>query len=171
METSESTIELKDALQAIPYGAVAFVGGFLFASMVIASEVENPTLELFPFVAAFYGLHNVTISSGAASTNFFQSISGQSSILGFLWLLQPAYLMGMGAIFAERGPGRLYGDEPLDGAKAGALIATGYGLLAILGALFLTDEGFSLNLVETVIFMGIVFPVLFGGFGGYQTRT
>lgn len=55
-------------------------------------------------------------------------------------------------------------------ALYGATVAVGYTLAAIAGAIILEEGGRSPDLVESILFIGIVFPVVFGGLGGYLAK-
>jgi hypothetical protein len=55
-------------------------------------------------------------------------------------------------------------------ALYGATVAVGYTLAAVAGAIILEEGGNSPDLVESILLIGIVFPVVFGGLGGYLAK-
>jgi len=55
-------------------------------------------------------------------------------------------------------------------ALYGATVAVGYVLAAAAGAIVLEEAGQSPDLVESILFIGVVFPVVFGGLGGYLAK-
>jgi len=55
-------------------------------------------------------------------------------------------------------------------ALYGATVAVGYTIAAIAGAIILEDGGNSPDLVESILLIGVIFPVVFGGLGGYLAK-
>lgn len=55
-------------------------------------------------------------------------------------------------------------------ALYGATVAVGYTLAAVAGAIVLKDNGSSPDLVESILLIGVIFPVIFGGLGGYLAK-
>ncbi|WP_336327095.1 hypothetical protein [Halovenus sp. HT40] len=55
-------------------------------------------------------------------------------------------------------------------ALYGATVAVGYAIAAAIGAIALEHNGTSPDLIESIVLIGLVFPAVFGGLGGYLAK-
>jgi len=163
-------------------GAAAYALGYLVTYVWQSASVReslrglNFVVELFggdPIPAwkavgwLFYNAHfaaftNPTIAGGRASTNLIAS--GDAPAL--LYAVPVLLLVGAGAAVARLDDP----PEPDDGALAGATVAVGYLLLALVGVVAFRatrgDATIAVDPVTGVLLAGVVYPLLFGAVGG-----
>jgi hypothetical protein len=118
-----------------------------------------------------YGAHFVSIDTGFGSVNV---VDGLSTIPGPVAYLVPiVVLLGLGAVLGMRVSSR---GPSTDAFVAGAGMAGGYLVLAVLGTFIFTQElggGFGSNsvsaspgLMMSALVMGLAYPIIVGGLGG-----
>jgi len=166
-------------------GLVAYLLGYLVVYVSQQGAVENelaglnalaqflggngiPTWKAVGWL--FYSAHFVPLQiplpgqGGTVTRNLVSSGQGSAAVLYFL---APVLLLGAGFVVA-RWSGTL--DRPSDGAIAGSMIALGYVLPTIVGAVLLSASvmGVSvhLDLLSAAVLAGLVYPILFGALGG-----
>jgi hypothetical protein len=124
-----------------------------------------------------YNAHFVDLTystpSGSSSVNLIDAAGG--GLVTFALFVPPLFLLLAG--FAAVYVGDVTADLP-NAVAAGALVLVGYLLFALVGALLFghteTVEFFgfsgqytlSIPLLTTVVLLGVVYPVVFGGLGG-----
>ncbi|MFC3478788.1 hypothetical protein [Halobacterium litoreum] len=167
---TSSSLDTDHAIAASKYAVGAYVAGLAVTVVVLAIFVDGFDFDVFGIGATFYGAHNVDIGTSMLSLNFLQAATSQESALEILWAVPPIVLAFAGYTFANTRAGQSVGSEPMDGAKAGALVAVGYLVLAVVGTFVFTEGNASPKLGDSVIFMGVLYPVVFGGIGGYLSR-
>jgi hypothetical protein len=126
----------------------------------------------------FYNAHFVPLSvnaegRGASLSDPNVLLAADAQLLPVLFLVPPLLLIAAGAVsVAMRSPPTLGGLLP-GGARGGMAIIAGYLPLVLVGAvIFAIGEpmgyrGISPNLLWSVLVMGIGYPLLFGGLGGW----
>ncbi|WP_232701309.1 hypothetical protein [Halobacterium wangiae] len=164
------SIESFHVKSAALYGVAAYIAGLAATIVFLAVFVDSFDFDVFGIGATFFGAHNVSVGNGFMSLNVLNRLTTEYGSLELLWAVPPVLLAGAGKMFAETRAGRSLGPEEMDGAKAGALVAGGYAVLAVAGTFVFTEGETSAELVETLLYMGIVYPVVFGGIGGYLSR-
>jgi hypothetical protein len=180
-------------IEGAVYGAVTYVLNFAVVFALFFYEMDerganlqdSPT-ELYELAGwVFYGGHRVEMTSPFASESFnyleqLYSGSVSTTVPKLAFYVIPALgLLLAGRAVASRATSRRATDA--DKVKAGATVAIGYAALAVAGAatVFSVDvSGFAFALQQasgsikpemqsTVIFMGIAYPIVAGGLGGY----
>lgn len=164
------SIEKTHVASATKYAVGAFVASVGSTLVLTAVFVENFSFDIFRIGGTFYGAHNVSITNGLASMNFLKLLTAEYGTLELLWAVPPVLLAAAGKTFAETRAGQSLGPDEMDGAKAGALVAGGYAVLAVAGTFVVTEGETAPDLVETVLYMGVIYPMVFGGIGGYVSR-
>jgi hypothetical protein len=165
----------------IPYvqgaisGAVAFVVGYLITLVVVSTqEAEALTEELVEASGwLYYNAQFVDVEAGGLTINYLSSNQVQLEAPTILYRLIPiVVLLGAGFVLANQVTVR----EPQEGALAGATIALGTVVLAIVGTFVfeISQGGTSVGppLVNSILFVGLVFPAVLGAVGGaLSTQT
>lgn len=179
--SSTNTNELLDRVpivQSAIAGLAAYVMSFALVALVVAGMEDGDDL-----VGAagniLYGAHFVdaeyTISAGGQSqsetNNFIQEASLEAP--EFLYQIIPIVVLLLVGIALVRYLGL---SDETDAAIAGAATAVGYVALTVVGTFVFelsdTQMGITAEVVPelglaTVLLMGIVYPVVFGGIGGF----
>ncbi|WP_436935261.1 transporter [Halovenus marina] len=156
-------------VQGAIYGAVAFVIGYLITLVVVSTqEAEALTEELVEASGwLYYNAQFVDVEAAGSTFNYLSSDLVQLEAPTILYRLIPVVvLLGAGFALANQVNVR----EPQEGALAGATIALGTVVLAIVGTfVFEISQGGSSAgppLVNSVLLVGLVFPAVLGGLGG-----
>jgi hypothetical protein len=118
------------------------------------------------FITAFAGFGGESALDGYLLSHLFIHDVGITDgefiarLLPFTVVMIVLHIVG-GTIASEAGGG---------GPASGASIAVGFGAMTTLSVLYLTlSFGGSLQLITTLILVGVVYPVVFGGLGGLAT--
>ncbi|MFP9191590.1 hypothetical protein [Natronosalvus vescus] len=187
--TSSTALPLKEGALG---GVGAFVAGYVLTYLLVMvdSELEytdeSSAFELIGTV--FYNAHFVdaefvfasgTVFEGTRRLNIIAEESTQFPEPVF-YLVPVAILFGVGALIAHRSlPAAATGVE---GAKAGASVVVGYLPLAVVGSvLFEATAEFEIlgetirstfgpDMLMSIIFVGLVFPLVLGAAGGFLAR-
>lgn len=165
-------------------GAVAYALGYLFAYITQASAIEERLSEFNVFADlfggdpvptwkavgwVFYNGHFVdtrvpSLVGGSQLTNFVSQADG--ALLSLLFVVPPVLLVAAGFAASRIAEA----SEPVDGAKAGALVLVGYLPLAAIGVVLFRyavgDGTVAPDLVTAVLLAGAVYPAVFGAVGG-----
>jgi hypothetical protein len=175
------------------YGALAYAVNFAVVFGLFVYEMDerganlaNSQTELYELAGwVFYGGHRVEMTSPFASesVNYLEQMysgSVSTTVPKLAFYAIPALgLLLAGRAVASRVTSRRATDA--DKVKAGATVALGYAALAVAGAatVFSVDvSAFGASLAQAsgsikpemqsaVIFMGIAYPIVAGGLGGY----
>lgn len=193
---NETGLDLRAAAVSAGAGAVAFVASYLvtfllwtqtalpdpetFDQAIDRAFVQSVRDTVPSWKAAgmtLYNAHFVDLTystpSGSSAVNLIDAAGG--GLVAFALFVPPLFLLlaGFAAVYA----GDVTTDLP-NAAAAGALTLVGYVLFALLGAFlfghtetveffgFSGQYSLSIPLLSTVIFLGVVYPVVFGGLGG-----
>lgn len=176
------------------YGAVAFVlnfaavfGLFVYEMGERETELFIPQLEVHQLAGwVFYGGHNVEITAPVfgENVNYLEQLysSGVSSTVPKMafYAVPVVGLLLAGRAVASRATGPRATDA--DKVKAGATVAIGYAALAVAGAatvfnvdiaslsMGVTQVGGAIKpeMQSAVIYMGLAYPLVAGGLGGYM---
>ncbi|WP_248517891.1 hypothetical protein [Salinarchaeum laminariae] len=165
-------------VQSVVVGIVSYVVSFALVAMVVAGMEDGDDL-----VGAagniLYGAHFVdakyTVSAGGQSQSETHNFISESSLEApeFLYQIIPIVVLLVAGIALVR---YLEIPDETDAAIAGAALAIGYVVLTIVGTFVFelsdTQMGITAEVVPklglmTVLLMGIVYPVVIGGIGGY----
>ncbi|MFP8957472.1 hypothetical protein ACLI4Y_12135 [Natrialbaceae archaeon A-CW3] len=173
-------------------GVGAFIAGYVLTYLLVLVDSELEYTEesaAFELIGTmFYNAHFVdaefvfaegTVFEGTRRLNIIAEESTQFPEPVF-YLVPVAILFGVGALIAHRSvPTTATGVE---GAKAGASVVVGYLPLAVVGTvLFETTAEFEIlgetirstfgpDVLMSIIFVGLVFPVVLGAVGGFLAR-
>lgn len=163
-------------------GGISYIIGYYLTAFLLVVDGNHPLRffaeprETFQYIAwVFYEMHFVGFSRGFAffgdSTNYLFHMP-RSFPLAF-YLVVPGVVLILAGFLVVRGqnPNQL---SLTEAAVAGARVASGYGLLALIGVLVFsrTTAGDLIarpNVGETILFMSIIYPVVLGGLGGVIT--
>ena len=193
---NETGVDLRAAVISAGAGAAAFVASYLltfllwtqtalpdpenFDQAIDRAFVQSVRDTVPSWKAAgmtLYNAHFVDLTystpSGSSSVNLIDAAGG--GLVAFALFVPPLVLLvaGFAAVYVSD----VTADLP-NAVAAGALVLVGYLLFALVGALLFghteTVEFFgisgqyslSIPLLSTVIFLGVVYPVVFGGLGG-----
>lgn len=161
-------------------GIGAFLGGYLLTYVWKSAAVEE-TLQGFNFWAGLFGAEPIPVWKAVAwvfynahfvrtrlspseSRNVITAAEGGDWAL--LYLVPLLLLFFAGAWVAWRWRTRSAGD----GARAGATIAAGYVLPALLGVFVTTytvgDSVVRADPITATLLAGVVYPAVLGGLGG-----
>lgn len=144
MATANQTHIERGLKRAFPFGVATIVAQFVVGVVLGIVVVLTGSLEGFAQVYADYQLGIV---------------------------LPAVLLVFFSRNFAKTNVGKLTGDDPVDGAKAGALIVGGYAP-AFLVLQYLSSILLNAPLsVETLVLRGVAFPLVFGAAGGALSRV
>ncbi|WP_440989027.1 hypothetical protein [Haloarchaeobius baliensis] len=147
-------------------GLVAFLAGYLLTGVVFVLRAAVAGEPLVTDIVVrtgwrFYASHGVPILVGGA----------RIGTDGVVPVVVPATVLVLagGMLLHRRGRGDV---EPSDAAVTGAAVTTGYLFGAVACRLLLVTVLTSPlpaapGLVETVLYAGLAFPIVFGGLGGY----
>ncbi len=161
-------------------GAGAFVAGFVGVAVLafVDSEIEIGESEFGTFTELgwfFYASHYVDMSYSFGPETETQSLfaDGSTQIPEVVFYLVPAIvLVGVGFWLANQ-----FADlaDSGDSIVSGAAVVIGYLPLVAVGT-FLFEESESMgdfsmsigpDLVQSLVFAGLIFPIVFGAIGGY----
>ncbi len=171
--------------QGAVYGALSFVVGYLITAVVIViGETEEFTEDMLEatgwiyYNAQFADIETTVDGGGGlgalAETSFNyltdDQIFGQAvglDVPSVVYHLIPvAVLVAMGYVVAIK----VNAQEITDGAVAGGTLSLGTTVLAVVGTFLFTisEQGLSISpvLIDSVLLVGVVFPVVFGAIGG-----
>lgn len=161
-------------------GVLAWVVGYLFTYLLVASDIResglnqfaqtfgdgDATYELVGWV--FFNSHFVDaiIDAGFFGSGTANFVGGEDGFSVVLYAIPVLLLVAAGLAV-----GRYQGATSAnDGAIAGALVVPGYLVLSIVGAfLFRVDAGGATgepDLLPAVLLAGLVYPLVFGAIGG-----
>lgn len=180
-------------VQGAVYGAVTYVlnfavvfGLFAYEMSERSADLTTSQVELHQLAGwVFYGGHRVKLESpfDAEAFNYLERVYtnvASTTVPKLAFYAVPVVgLLLAGRALASKVAGPQAADE--DRVKAGATVAVGYAALAIVGAatVFSVDVStLSFGVAQTggaikpklqsaVIFMGVAYPVIAGGIGGY----
>lgn len=149
-------------------GAAAFAVGYLLvvALNVALSSQSGPLTGILERLAVlFYNAHAIPMVSGGESFNFILSAQNPNVPKAAYFAAPVVVLLATGAAVGAR----TVGDDPTDVLYAGASLAVGYALLAVLVALFVsvqTNLGTTVSpdLPKAALF-ALAYPVVFGTLG------
>lgn len=130
----------------------------------------------------FHNAHFVPLSLSVEGRGVSMSdpnvlLAADSRVLLILFLVPPLLLIAAGALSVAMQSSPSYGGTLPRGATSGMMVIAGYLPLAVVGAvIFAIGEpmgyrGISPNLLWSVLLMGIGYPLLFGGLGGWLATT
>ncbi|WP_256297070.1 hypothetical protein [Haloarchaeobius salinus] len=189
-------VDVRSAAISAGAGAVAFVASYLvtfllwtqtalpdpetFDQAIDQAFVQSVRDTVPSWKAAgmtLYNAHFVDLTystpSGSSAVNLIDAAGG--GLVTFALAVPPLFLLLAG--FVAVSVGDVTTDLP-NAVAAGALVLVGYLLFALVGTVLFghteTVEFFgfsgqytlSVPLVSTVVFLGVVYPVVFGGLGG-----
>ncbi|MFB6068628.1 MAG: hypothetical protein ABEJ90_01715 [Halobacterium sp.] len=176
--------------EPLPWRLGAKAGGVAFGivyvvmyAVTIASDIDPVFFDRWGQhnAAAWlaYSAHNVKIAaSGAASSigsvNFIQSNTDAFPLPTILLYAIPAAVLFLAGRYVASHSGTLE-SSPDRAAKEGATVVAGYLALAVLGAFVFTGNYSEATLkpdfVETVVMMGLAYPVVLGAAGGWVWKN
>ncbi|MFC4406584.1 hypothetical protein [Haloarchaeobius iranensis] len=194
--SSGNSVDARSVATSAGAGAVAFVASYLvtfllwtqttlpdpetFDQAIDQAFVQSVRDTVPSWKAAgmmLYNAHFVDLTystpSTTSSVNLIDAAGG--GLVTFALFVPPLFLLLAG--FAAVSVSDVTADLP-NAVAAGALVLVGYLLFALVGALLFghteTVEFFgfsgqyilSVPLLSTVVFLGVVYPVVFGGLGG-----
>ena len=143
-------------------GAGVFVAGLIITFLSVQLELSR-TLT---FVTAFAGFGGGSALDGYLFSHLFIHDVGLTNgefvarLFPFTLLMIVLQIVG-GVIASAAGGG---------GPASGASTAVGFGAMTTLSILYLTlSFGASFELILTFMFVGVLYPVVFGGLGGLAT--
>jgi hypothetical protein len=159
-------------VQGALFGAASFVVGYIVTLLlVVATEDSSDNLmEVVGFV--YYNAQFTdVVASGGVSFNY---VTGSGLMGASMELPSVVYhvvpilvLVAAGFLVAQQANAI----EPVDGVKAGATLALGAVVLALLGTfLFKISQGGSSaspDLMTGVLLVGLAYPAIFGSLGGF----
>lgn len=174
---SSSLIEDLPLLKGAVSGAAAYIGGYLlFILLVLGLENDDLTRAIssggddLAFVGLIY--HNAQFVDVAAPNQNFNYFDSDFSTLfdlpTVLYRIIPIVLLVVvGYLLVSS----LEVTDTTAGVKFGATIAVGVSVVAAIGASVFSisggGESASPQLLTSILIIGAVYPVLFGGIGGY----
>lgn len=166
--------------QGAVYGALSFVVGYLITAVVIViGETEEFTEDMLETTGwIYYNAQFADIETtvdggelGALAETSFNTLT-DDQIFGLdvpsvvYHLIPVAVLVATGYVLATE----VNAQEITDGAVAGATLSLGTTVLAVVGTFLFTINEQSLSispvLIDSVLLVGVVFPVVFGAIGG-----
>lgn len=164
-------------------GVGAFVLNYIITFLLLRVEVSSQggdISQLHKYAGwAMYNAHNVKIGTPYGSSfSWLENVysGGGTTIPKLLYYVLPVLVLGAAGYYvaknASLGPGP---QTAQDAAKAGATIATGYAALAVVGSVAVftisgdAGQGATLkpDLMKTILLMGLAYPAVVGGAGGY----
>jgi hypothetical protein len=136
--------------------------GDIFAS---APDAFSPSADALIYGVSwwFYHVHFVDVSDA-----FFPP-DDLLNIPEFGYLLIAGFFLFLAGRATARSHGTL-DDSNAQLAVYGAVAGLGYVILPLIGAFLLTKNGESPDIVTTIIFMGVIWPAIFAGLGGYLSK-
>jgi len=152
-------------------GVAYYITAFIIASMVFVGDIItsfdtfDPGSDFFRYGLGwkFYDGHFVNVPQN------FSMLNNQLAVPELGYTLIPAVFLFLGGRSVARTHARRgISNEEL--AAHGATIVAGYLPMALLGATMLKDNGSGPNMGAAALLMGVVFPVVCGGLGGYLAR-
>ncbi|MXR19361.1 hypothetical protein [Halobacterium bonnevillei] len=161
------------------YGIISWAVGFVAVGAVFLDRVEDGALDFGQestefivdfFAWVFYGAHTVDLEvtgGGATETwSLFEQFLIQDTVV--FHVIPAGLLFVSGYIVAMRVPRTL---GSVEGGIAGASVAVGYAVLTFVGVSYFTHTVGGLTyappMVDAMLYMGVGYPVLFGGLGGF----
>ncbi|MDY6764729.1 MAG: hypothetical protein SV377_03445 [Halobacteria archaeon] len=146
--------------KAIIYGFGAYLLGYVVTFLLVfqqeGSTIEGLETDLWHLVwRIFYGSHGVI-----ENTLSWTRMEGTYNLL---YLIPPLLLVVSGFLVARSG-----GVTGLRGSiRAGVTVVVSYFALALVGALVMFyTGGSSPDILGSVLVVGLLYPILFGGVGG-----
>jgi len=140
-------------------GAAVFIVGVIFTFVIIQLELSR----VLAVLTAFFGIFGGSTLDGYLLSFLFIHELGITEgefvarLLPFTFIM--IVLLFIGGVVASRAGG--------GGAASGASIAVGYGSMTTLTVLYLlVSVGGSSQVIVSLVLVGAVYPVLFGGLGG-----
>lgn len=178
----QSTTSLLTSVRLIGgsvYGVVAWAVGFVATAALFLDRIPDQTLDFGQrepqfiadfFAWVFYSSHTVTmeISGGGQSEPWpmFEQFLIQDTLV--FHAIPAALLFVAGYVVAMRVPRTL---STVEGVVAGASLAIGYGVVTFVGVSFFahTVSGVTYGppMTDSMLYMGVGYPVVFGGLGGF----
>jgi hypothetical protein len=121
---------------------------------------------------SFYTTHLVGVRAGGETMYVWDILARGGNPIGLGLVLTVGTLIAAGYVLVKRSDSR-----PQSGFRAGAKIMAGYLPLVVVGYVVIlvsagiggparVGGGFTVEPITSILFAGIVFPVLFGGIGG-----
>lgn len=162
---------ISGALNGVGYFVSTYITlGLIFVGDIFVSlDNFEPEGEFFVYGVGWriYDSFFVTIPSSFDS--FLSLVESELVVPGIIYTAIAALFLFLAGRSVARSNGTF--DTPNEQmALYGATVAVGYTLAAIAGAIILEESGQSPDLVESILFIGVVFPVVFGGLGGYLAK-
>lgn len=176
---SNSLIEDLPLLRGAVSGAAAYIGGYLLFILLILGIESNNLTEVIPrsndFTFVGWAYHNaqfVDVDAPDQSFNLFDAglTSGLFDLPTVLYRILPVVVLIAAGYLLVRS---LDVTDPTTSVKFGATIAAGVTVMAAIGAsVFSISSGSgtgssSPQLLASILIIGVVYPALFGGIGGY----
>lgn len=152
-------------------GAYVVVVVFLGIELLVMAGGSLPAIDgrafLFGTLGDFYGSHVGSVDGFAFGVRGVDALP-----MSLYYLVPPALLLFCGRQCANTSPA-VASDR--DSVLQGASIALGYGSIVVvsLGAFAGVTElwAVGINPVRVALVAGVVYPLVFGGLGGYTTRS
>ena len=187
VETQQSGRDSPPLAEGAVFGAVAFVVGYVITLILVAvAEADEFTDDLIETAGwIYYNAQFADVTSsvdagdlGEAESESFNIVRGDGFLGEGASLELPVVVYHLIPILVLLGAGfaiARYVDAttPQEGAIAGVTIVIGTTLLAILGTFIFTvsftlfaEFSSSPDLAESILFVGIGFPLVFGAIGG-----
>ncbi|PSP79055.1 transporter [Halobacteriales archaeon QS_1_68_20] len=173
---------MSGAIQGVAYYVVALiaVAFVVFVDFVLISSGSGSTSPgglsggsgsavLYALGWMFYGTHFVDVSAGALGTQNLVELLGMAGLPSFAYYLMPPVFLFLAGRSIARSTGHAgMRDEEL--AARGATAVAGYLPAAVVGSIALTRNGVGPELSTTILLMGVGYPLVFGGLGGYLSK-
>lgn len=158
-------------------GALSFVGGYLVTLVLVAVVEAEETAEELIEVSGwiFYNAQFVDVEQSAAgqtqSANYVTGSVVNLDVPTLVYQLIPVVSLVLAGIVVARQAGAV---EIGEGAVAGAMLVAGVAVLAVVGTFVFAISQSALGatvetgppLLESLLFVGVGYPVVFGGVGG-----
>lgn len=174
---TENTQGITDSIPVIKggiYGAVSFIIGYVITGFVwVLIEVEELGGNVVETVGHLYynaQFTDIEISGGPSNLQTVNYVTGHNTTAveapSIVYRLIPVLVPIVCGFLLARSVGTR---TTRDGARAGASLVVGTVPLALLGTSVFTIEGdvvASLPLVDSLLLVGILFPLIFGVIGG-----
>lgn len=114
----------------------------------------------------FYGAHFVSVSVPLMGSGNIIDLLGMAGLPSLVYYAIPPIFL----FLAGRSVARSNGHASMENgrlATIGATVVAGYLPLALVGKYAFTTQGIGPDVTTTILIMGVVYPVVFGGIGGY----
>lgn len=174
---SQDGVSIKSGLLG---GIVAYALGFVVVSVMSYVEPgitpgQGQTSTATDLGWMFYSSHavDIAIEAGGQSETFSLFAEGETTIPEVAFYLAPAVVLA--AVGYWLASSLAAGTDGGSRATTGASVAVGYLPLALAGTFLFEESGSTLSgtatiapdLTESLLFAGLLFPILFGAVGGY----